>query len=42
MLLTNYYVVIQKTMFPQKSEEDVMIKFCQKQSFADILQNRYS
>ena len=42
MLLTNYYVVVQKTMFPQKSEEDVMITFCQKQSFADILQNRYS
>ena len=26
MLLTIYYVIIQKTMFPVKSEEDVMIK----------------
>ena len=26
--LTIYYVIIQKTMSPQKSEEDVMIKFC--------------
>ena len=30
---------MQKTMSPRKSEEDVMIKFCQKQSFVDILQN---
>ena len=29
-------------MSPQKSEEDVMTKFCQKQSFADFLQNKYS
>ena len=26
MLLTIYYVIIQKTIFPLKSEEDVMIK----------------
>ena len=39
MLVTICYVVIQKTMSPRKSEEDVMIKFCQKQLFADILQN---
>ena len=25
---------------PRKSEVDFTIKFCQKQSFADILQNR--
>ena len=42
MLLTIYDVIIQKTMSPRKSEEDVMIKFCQKQSFADVLQNRCS
>ena len=40
MLLTIYYVIIKKTVSPLKSEEDVMIKFCQKQSFADVLQNR--
>ena len=28
MLLTTYDVMIQKMMAPQKSEEDVMIKFC--------------
>ena len=39
MLLRIYDVVIQKTMSPRKSEEDVMIKSCQKQSFADIPQN---
>ena len=38
----NYSVIIQKTMSPRKSEEDVMIKFCEKQSFAAILQNRRS
>ena len=42
MLLAVYYVIIQKTMSPRKSEEDVMTKFCQKQLFADILQNRSS
>ena len=26
--------------YPRKSEVDVTIKFCQKQSFADIFQNR--
>ena len=26
-------------MSPQKSEEDAMIKFCKKQSFADVLKN---
>ena len=40
MLLLIYYVIIQKTMSPRKSDVDVTIKFCQKQSFADILQNR--
>ena len=39
---TIYCTVIQKTMSPRKSKEDVMTKFCQKQSFADILQNRIS
>ena len=34
-----YYVIVQKTMSPRKSEEGTMIKFCQKQSFADVLQN---
>ena len=29
-------------MSPQKSEEGDMIDFCQKQSFADVLQNRCS
>ena len=47
MLLTIYYVIIQKTTSRRKSEEDVMIKFCKsykvlKQSFADVLQNRCS
>ena len=28
MLLAIYYVIIQNTMSPQKSEEDIMIKFC--------------
>ena len=28
VLLTIYYVTIQKAMSPRKSEEDVMIKFC--------------
>ena len=28
VLLTIYYVIIQKTMSPRKSEEDVTIKFC--------------
>ena len=27
-LLTIYYVIIRKIMFPRKSGEDVMIKFC--------------
>ena len=27
-LLTIYCVIIRKIMFPRKSEEDVMIKFC--------------
>ena len=44
MLLTIYDVIIQKTMSPRKSEEDVMTKFCksyegQKQSFIDVLKN---
>ena len=39
-----FIVIIQKTMSPRKSGEDVMIKLCQsweghKQSFACILQN---
>ena len=38
--LNNLLLIIQKTMSPQKSEVDVAIKFSQKQSFADILQNR--
>ena len=42
VLLTIYYVIIQKTMSPRKSEEDIIITFCQKQSFADALQNRCS
>ena len=29
VLLTIYYVIIQKTMSPRKSEQDVMIKFCE-------------
>ena len=29
-------------MSPRKSEEDVMITFCQNQSFADVLHNRCS
>ena len=33
-LLTIYYVIIRKIMFPRKSEEE------QKQSFADVLQNK--
>ena len=40
MLLTIYYVVIQKSMSPRKSGVDVTINFSQKQSFSDILQNR--
>ena len=40
MFLTIYYVIKQKTMSPRKSEVDVTIKFYQKQSFADIRQNR--
>ena len=28
MLLTIYHVIIQKTMSPRKSHEDVIIKFC--------------
>ena len=45
--LTTDYVIIQKTMSPRKSEEDVMIKFFksqegQKQSFSDIPQNWWS
>ena len=28
VLLTIYYVIIQKTMSPRKSEEGIMIKFC--------------
>ena len=32
MLLTTCYVIIQKIMSPRKSEVDVTIKFCQKQS----------
>ena len=47
MLLTIYYVIIQKTMSPRKSDEGFMIKFSkseegQKHSFADVLQNRHS
>ena len=34
------YLILQKAVSPRKSEENVMIKFRQKQSFADILQNR--
>ena len=30
---------IKKTISPRKLEEVVMIKFCQKQSFADVLQS---
>ena len=37
-----YYAEKSEIRSDQKSEEDVMIKFCQKQSFADILQNRCS
>ena len=42
-----YYVIIQKTISPRKSEKNVMIKFCksqegQKQLFADVLQNKCS
>ena len=40
MLLLIYYIIIQKAMSPRKSDVDVTIKFCQKQLFADILQNR--
>ena len=32
MLLTIYYVIIQKTMPPRKSEVDVTIKFCQSEA----------
>ena len=33
MLLTIYYVIIQKMMSPRKLDEDVMIKFCKLQAF---------
>ena len=39
---TSCYAIIQKTMSPLKSEEDVMIKICQKQSFVDVPLNRCS
>ena len=45
--LNNLYVIIQRTMSPRKSEENLMIMFRksqgkQKQSFADVLRNRCS
>ena len=46
VLLTTYFVIIQKTMPPRKLEEDVMIKFCKSlegvceaTSLAKILQS---
>ena len=46
MFLRIYEVIIQKTMSPQNSEEDIMIKFCKSwgrtEAVTDVLQNKYS